>query len=65
LQQLVQSDILTKVNGIIDIDSCHLDGTMIANEVSGFGISYKAANAIQSSEKHRYEIFIELVTQCF
>jgi len=39
---------------------------MIANEVSGFGgISYKAANAIQSSEKHRYETFIELVTQCF
>ena len=43
---------------------------MIAQEVSGFigdsvGTAASTTTALSHSEKSKYEIFIQLVTQCF
>ena len=70
LERIVQQEILMRVHELVDVEKCLFDVGMIAQEVSvelrRTGVQ-NAANlkAIESSEQHKYETFIQLVTQCF
>ena len=61
-----------QMSNFINVDSCLFDQSLIAKEVSNYGdphassINQKStSSAILQSERSKYEIFIQLVTQCF
>ena len=61
-----------KMQSFINVDSCLFDASLIATEVSGYGDRQAAAidptnatSAMQQSEKSKYEMFIQLASQCF
>ena len=54
---------MTRISTLVEIDHTLFDSGFIAQEVSNG--SQQTTNTLQSGERNKYEIFIQLVTQCF
>ena len=70
LQSLVQQQILTQIDSLVNLDHTLFDSGLVAAGSSslgaaGTGISASAAASVQKSERLKFETFIMLVTQCF